>query len=74
MIWLPHDPSLLQMEELSRIEVDPEEKMDKADQSLVLVRGISCGMGQCIGLSFLGFPLLFMALAHFAGRRRRWKS
>ncbi|NWI03412.1 DPOG1 polymerase, partial [Tichodroma muraria] len=27
------------MEELSRVEVDPEEKMSKADQSLVLVRG-----------------------------------
>ncbi|KAF2986839.1 hypothetical protein EK904_008654 [Melospiza melodia maxima] len=36
LIWLPHGPSLLQMEELSRIEVDPEEKMSKADQSLVL--------------------------------------
>ncbi|NWR19517.1 DPOG1 polymerase, partial [Emberiza fucata] len=30
------------MEELSRIEVDPEEKMSKADQSLVLVRGLRC--------------------------------
>ncbi|NXL69277.1 DPOG1 polymerase, partial [Leptocoma aspasia] len=28
------------VEELSRIEVDPEEKMSKSDQSLVLVRGL----------------------------------
>uniref|UniRef100_A0A8C5X4E0 DNA polymerase subunit gamma-1 n=1 Tax=Malurus cyaneus samueli TaxID=2593467 RepID=A0A8C5X4E0_9PASS len=33
------------VEELSRIEVDPEEKMSRADQSLMLVRGVSCGMG-----------------------------
>lgn len=45
MIWLSHGPSLLQMEELSRIEVDPEEKTSKADKSLVLVRGVSCGVG-----------------------------
>uniref|UniRef100_A0A8D2PN48 DNA polymerase subunit gamma-1 n=1 Tax=Zosterops lateralis melanops TaxID=1220523 RepID=A0A8D2PN48_ZOSLA len=33
------------VEELSRIEVDPEEKTSKAHQSLVLVRGASCGLG-----------------------------
>lgn len=79
MIWPPHGPSLLQVEELSRIEVDPEEKTSKAHQSLVLVRGASCGMGVWIGLSFFNFPLLpclkmFLALPHFAGCRRRWKS
>lgn len=77
MIWLPHGPSLLQMEELSRIEVDPEEKMSKADKSLVQVRGFPVEWGG--GLSFLDFPLLprlkmFLALSHFAGHRRRWKS
>lgn len=56
MIWPPHGPSLLQVEELSRIEVDPEEKTSKAHQSLVLVRGASCGLGWWIGLSFLNFP------------------
>ncbi|NXQ58234.1 DPOG1 polymerase, partial [Anthoscopus minutus] len=46
------DNSMLwkKVEELSRIEVDAEEKMSKADQSLV--RRFSCGMGWWIGLSF----------------------
>lgn len=53
MIWLSHGPSLLQMEELSRIEVDPEEKTSKADKSLVLVRGGFLESGVVVSLSLI---------------------
>lgn len=51
----PHGSSVPQVEELSQVEVDVEEKMGRADQSLAQVKGVSCGTGWQIGPSFLDF-------------------
>lgn len=68
MIWQ-------KVEELSQLEVDVEEKMGRADQSLEQVKEVSCGMGWRIGPSFLYFPLLpclmLLASPRIAGCRRR---
>lgn len=53
-----HGPSVLQVEELSQMEVDVEEKMGRADQSLAQVKGVSSRMRWWIGPFFLDFPLL----------------
>lgn len=66
---------MLQVEELSRLEVDVEEKMGRANQSLVQVKRVYCGMGYQFSPSFLDFPLPpclggFSASPHVTGLRR----
>lgn len=52
----PHGPSVPQVEELSQLEVDMEEKMGRADQSLAQVKGVSCRIGGRIRPLFPLFP------------------
>ena len=78
-LGFPRGASLPQVEELSQLEVDMEEKMGRVDQSLAQVKGVSCRMRWWIGPSFLDFPLptcleVFPASPRIAGYRRRWMS